>query len=377
MKTSSLFHPLPRLRHILTATSAAALLAVCSPALMAETEAPASTEEQPLAAPIVQPNAQMQAVLDMHAAMKPKPIETLDPKEARKQPSIGEAAAALAKKLDKKVPEKVGDVKNSSFANGDAKIKVRIYTPEGSGPFPTVLYIHGGGWVLADLDSYDASARALCNAVQAVVVATDYRHAPEARFPAAHDDVLSAYKWTLNNAREYKGDPTRIALVGESAGGNMAASVSLMIAREGLPRPLHQVLVYPVTDLSRMDTVSYEQNAEAKPLNKGMMMWFTKHVLKTPADATDPVLSVALAGEALKESPPTTIITAQIDPLRSDGDKLAVKLQEQGIIVVHKNFEGVTHEFFGMGAVVDAAKEAMTFAAGQLTSAFAQKVTMQ
>lgn len=352
---------------------AALLLAICPLAL------PAQDRTEPAVPPGnaigAKPNDQMQAVLDMLASMKPKPIEMLDPKEARKQPSIGEAATALAKKLDKPVPEKVGDVEDTSFANGDAKVKVRIYTPEGNGPFPTILYIHGGGWVLADLDSYDASARALCNAAQAVVVSTDYRHAPEHRFPAAHSDVLAAYKWALNHARDYKGDSKRIALVGESAGGNMAASVSLMIAKEGLPRPAHQVLVYPVSDLSRLDTISYAENANAKPLNKEMMMWFSKYTLKGPADATDPVISVALAGPALKDSPSTTIITAQIDPLRSDGDKLAVALQEQGVVVTHKNYDGVTHEFFGMGAVVDTAKEAVNFAAAQLTAAFAQKLT--
>lgn len=367
--------PVPYLPRLLTTASAAALLSLCLPPLAAQDRTePAVPPGQATGA---KPNDQMQAVLDMLVSMKPKPIETLDPKEARKQPSIGEAATALAKKLDKPVPEKVGDVEDTSFANGEAKVKVRIYTPEGSGPFPTVLYIHGGGWVLADLDSYDASARALCNAAQAVVISTDYRHAPEARFPAAHSDVLAAYKWSLNHARDYKGDAKRTALVGESAGGNMAASVSLMIAKEGLPRPLHQVLVYPVSDLSRLDTISYAENADAKPLNKAMMMWFSKYTLKTPEDAMDPTLSIALAGAALKDSPPTTIITAQIDPLRSDGDKLAVALQEQDVIVTHKNYDGVTHEFFGMGAVIDTAKEAVTFAAAQLTSAFTQKVTIQ
>ncbi len=318
------------------------------------------------------PNQQMQSVLDALASLKPKPLETLEPKEARKQPGPTDAVMVLIKKYDKKAPEPVGDVDNDSIEGGaGASVKIRIYTPEGKGPFPTILYVHGGGWVIADLDTYDATPRALCNAVGAVVISTHYRQAPEHKFPAAHDDVYAAYQWVLKNAAVHKGDVSRVAIVGESAGGNMAAATSLLAAQEGIQMPVHQVLVYPVTDATTMDTPSYKENANAKPLNKAMMEWFSKHTLNTPEDAKNPRLSLVLA-DNLKASPPTTIITAQIDPLRSDGEKFAVALKEAGVAVKLQNYEGVTHEFFGMGAVVDDAKQAVAFAAAELKAAFSQ-----
>ncbi|TDU66446.1 acetyl esterase/lipase [Prosthecobacter fusiformis] len=347
------------------AAGIAAMLLTCG-SLTAQTETPAAS--------VAVPNPQMQAVLDELTALNPKPLETLTPAEARKQPGPADAVASLIKKRDIKAPEEVADVENETFKYGDVDVKVRIYTPAGEGPFPMVLYIHGGGWVIADLDTYDATPRALCNAGGMVVVSTHYRQAPEHKFPAAHDDVFAAYQWLLKNAKELNGDASRVAVVGESAGGNLAAGVSLMAARQGLPLPRHQVLVYPVTDATTMDTPSYREHANAKPLNLPMMQWFAKHTLASPADAKDPLLSIALAGAALKSCPPTTIITADIDPLRSDGEKLAAALKEQGVTVTLKNYEGVTHEFFGMAAVVDSARAAISFASNQLTAAFAQKM---
>jgi acetyl esterase len=319
------------------------------------------------------PNRQMQFILDALASLEPKPLETLSPEDARKQPGPTDAVKVLIKKHDIKAPEPVGDVDNQSIEGGaGAKVKIRIYTPEGTGPFPVILYVHGGGWVIADLDTYDATPRALCNAVGAIVVSTHYRQAPENKFPAAHDDVYAAYQWVLKNGDVHKGDVSRVAIVGESAGGNMAAATSLLAAKEGAPLPLHQVLVYPVTDVTTMDTPSYKENAMAKPLNKPMMEWFGQHTMNSPEDAKNPRLSLVLA-DNLKSSPPTTIITAQIDPLRSDGDKLAAALQEAGVPVKLQNYDGVTHEFFGMGAVLDEAKQAVAFAAAELKAAFAKK----
>jgi acetyl esterase/lipase len=135
-------------------------------------------------------------------------------------------------------------VDNTHVTLGDGRrVAVRIYTPKGDGPFPVILYIHGGGWVIADLDTYDSSPRALCNAAQAVVISTHYRQAPEFKFPASHDDVFAIYQWTLKNEEKRKYDSKRMAVVGESAGGNMAAAISLSAREKGLPIPLHQVLV--------------------------------------------------------------------------------------------------------------------------------------
>lgn len=318
------------------------------------------------------PDPQMKAVLDELTSLDGKPITELSPAEARQQPSPADAVTALIKKQDKKGPEPVGDVENTSVTLGDHKVAVRIYTPKGKGPFPVILYIHGGGWVIADLDTYDASPRALCNAANAIVVSTHYRLAPEAKFPAAHEDVFGVYQWVVKNEGKRNFDSKKTAIVGESAGGNMAATVSLMAKEQGMPLPVYQVLVYPVADLTKMDTPSYQENAEAKPLSKAMMVWFSKQTLATPDDAQNPHLSLLLAGEALKAMPPTTIILAQIDPLRSEGEKLAELLQQAGVKVNVKTYEGVTHEFFGMGAVVDKAKDAQGVAAADLKAAFGQ-----
>ncbi len=317
------------------------------------------------------PDPQMKAVLDKLATLGGKPIETLSPEEARKQPSPADAVLALLKEKNLQ-PEEVGNISNARKIelSENRQLDARIYTPKGDGPFPVILYIHGGGWVIADLDTYDASPRALCNAANAVVVSTHYRQAPEHKFPASHLDTYGAYQWVLKNAAAMKGDPKRVAVVGESAGGNMAAAVSMMAKEAGIQMPVHQVLVYPVADMSGTPTPSKEENAEAKPLNKAMLNWFGKHLLTKPDDAKNPRLSILLAGEELKGLPPTTIILAQIDPLRSEGEALAKALQDAGVKVNLKSYDGVAHEFFGMGAVVDKAKEAVGVAAADLKAAF-------
>jgi acetyl esterase/lipase len=168
-----------------------------------------------------------------------------------------------------------------------------VYWPNGDGPFPVILYIHGGGWVIANLDTYDGSARGLTNAAKAVVVSTHYRQAPEHKYPAAHDDVFAAYQWTIKNAASLKGDPGRIAVAGESAGGNMAAVVSIRARDQKIAMPVHQLLVYPVAG-SDTNTESYRENANAKPLNKPMMEWFAKHAL-SKSENKDPRIDLVHA----------------------------------------------------------------------------------
>jgi acetyl esterase len=190
---------------------------------------------------------QMQAVLDAHASLNPQPIETLSPEEARKQPSIDQGVAKIMKDQGKK-PEEVGDIDNREVKLESGDVKVRIYTPKGDGPFPVVFFIHGGGWVIADLNTYDASGRAICNAANAIVVSTHYRLAPENKFPAAHEDVFGVYQWVVANAGKFKGDAAKVAVAGESAGGNMAAAICMMAKEKGMPLPVHQVLIYSVAD---------------------------------------------------------------------------------------------------------------------------------
>jgi acetyl esterase/lipase len=315
------------------------------------------------------PDPQMKAVLDAHASLGPKPIESLSPEEARKQPSVADAVMKLMKDQGK-TPEEVGESGDKKMELSNLQLDARIYTPKGDGPFPVILYIHGGGWVIANLDTYDATPRALCNAVNAVVISTHYRQAPENKFPAAHEDVFAAYQWALKNAGKYKGDAKRIAVVGESAGGNMAVAICMMAKEKGMQMPVHQVLVYPVAAMTGESTPSKEENAQAKPLNKAMLDWFGKHLLAKPEDAKNPRLSLLMAGEELKGLPPATIILARIDPLRSEGESLAKALQDAGVKVNLKTYDGVTHEFFGMAAVVDKAKEAQQVVASDLKAVF-------
>jgi len=270
-------------------------------------------------------------------------------------------------------PEAVAKVVERTFPGPGGAVPIRVYIPAGQGPFPVVLYIHGGGWVIADLDTYDASPRAIANAAKAIVVSTHYRQAPEHKFPAAHEDTLAAYEWVLANAAKFGGDPKRIALVGESAGGNMAANIAIAARDKKLQAPLHQVLVYPVAN-NDMNAPSYVENANAKPLNKAMMEWFVKHTFASPDQTADPRIALAkrtdLAGVA-----PATIVLAQIDPLRSDGEALAAALRAAGVPVTVQRYDGVTHEFFGMGAAVDKAKAAQQMVGEQLRKSFEAQPT--
>ena len=313
-------------------------------------------------------NKEMQAVLDHLSALGGKPIEQLTPQEARQQPTPADAVKALLQKRGQSTaPEPVAKVENKSIPGSGGEIALRIYTPSGQGPFPVIVYIHGGGWVIADLDTYDSSPRALANAARAVVVSTHYRQAPEHPFPASHEDVFTAYRWARENVSSFQGDASRLAVAGESAGGNMAVAISLMAREQNVPLPLYQVLIYPVASTD-MNTPSFHENAKAKPLNKAMMEWFAQHEFKNPQDKQD--ARVDLLGANLRGLPPTTIITAEIDPLRSGGKMLADRLKAAGVDVDYKYYDGVTHEFFGMGAVLEESRDATKFAASHLKKAF-------
>jgi acetyl esterase len=318
-------------------------------------------------------DADMQKVLDALAAMKPKPIETLQPAEARKQPTPTDAVMAVLKQQGKDTsPEKLvpGVTSTDSTIPGPAgQLPVRIYTPEGQGPFPVVVYYHGGGWVIASKEVYDGGARGLAKQANAVVVSVDYRLAPEAKFPAQHEDALATWKWAAQNAASIKGDPKRMALAGESAGGNLAVATAIAARDQKLAPPVHIVSVYPIAQASDLATPSYQDSAAAKPLNKPMMEWFAKEALK-PADKQDPRIDLVHAD--LKGLPPVTLINAEIDPLRSDADLLADSLKKAGVKVEHKVYAGTTHEFFGMAAVVADAKDAQAFAGKRLKDAFKQ-----
>ena len=345
-------------------------------AVMAETKpAPATTAatDTDVAAPVAaqemaKPAAEMQSVLDKLAELGAKPLHTLTVDQARAQPTPADAVAAVM--ADKGIDAgPAADIATSEIVipgpAGD--IKARVYTPPGDGPFPVIVYYHGGGWVIANIDTYDASARALSLGVGAVVVSSHYRQGPEDVFPAAHDDAYAAYVWVVDNAGSLNGDSARMVIAGESAGANLAANVAIMARDAKITQPLHQLLVYPIAG-NDMNTPSYLENADAAPLGKADMAWFVDHAFAAMDDAADPRVNL-VGRDDLTDLPPATVITAQIDPLRSESIAYGEALKAAGGKVEMMNYDGVTHEFFGMGAVVPQAVEAMGFAVAQLRAA--------
>ncbi|HWA72015.1 MAG TPA: alpha/beta hydrolase fold domain-containing protein [Polyangiaceae bacterium] len=326
--------------------------------------------------PLKDVDKDMGRVLTALAGLGGKPIETLTPEQARQQPTPADAVKAVLKEDGKPVtPEAVAKVQDRTIPAGTGALPVRIYTPIGvAGPAPVIVYYHGGGFVIASNDVYDATPRALANGAKAIVVSVEYRKAPEHKFPAAHDDAFAAYRWVVKNAGSIGGDPRRLAVAGESAGGNLAENVAIAARDQHERQPLHVLLVYPVAS-SNMSSQSYSDNRDAKPLNKSMMAWFTDKYFRTPADAQDPRINLVAA--KLQGLPPTTIINAAIDPLLSDGEELAKKLEAAEVSVEQKTYKGVTHEFFGMGAVVADAKDAVDYAAGRIKTSFEKAATRQ
>lgn len=327
-------------------------------------------DDQPRTGP-AKPDMMMGKVLDTLAELGGKPIETLSPEEARRQPTPTDAVKKILRETIRDEDPTLGIQTRDVTIDGAAgPLQARIYSPnpDSSDLKPLVVYFHGGGFVIADLDVYDGGPRGVSRFVNAVVLSVHYRQAPENKFPAAHDDAVAAYKWALANAQSIGGDPRKVAVMGESAGGNLAINVSIAARDQGLQAPLHQVLVYPLVG-NDMTNESYVENATAKPLNKPMMEWFVKHTFNDPSEAADPRINVVGAAD-LSGLPSSTVITAEIDPLRTEGETLAERLEAAGNNVRHKTFNGSTHEFFGMGLVVPDAAVAQNFAAHDLKKAF-------
>jgi acetyl esterase len=263
--------------------------------------------------------------------------------------------------------EPVANVAHRLISGPAGPLMTRVYTPAGSGPFPVLVYYHGGGWVLYNLDVYDASCRALANAAGAVVVSVAYRRAPEHQFPAAADDAFAAYRWALDSAAAINGDPARVAVGGESVGGNLAAVVSLMARDRHVKLPVHQLLIYPVVDFN-FDTPSYHENANAPFFTRKTSQWAFDKYLRTRADGDNPYVSPLRAD--LKGLPPATVITSQLGVLRSEGKAYADKLTAAGVPTVYQNYDGVTHEFFSMSGALDQAKAAVQLAASRLKQSY-------
>ncbi|UAY52849.1 alpha/beta hydrolase [Ferruginibacter albus] len=311
---------------------------------------------------------EMAVVIEKLVSLGGNPIETLSAQEARMQPTPTDAVMGVMKDNKMEVPPTLCDTMGKDIPVTSGTVHARIYTPKtGKGPFPIIVYYHGGGWVIADNNVYSASAQSLCEMTSAIVVSIEYPKGPEHKFPAAHVASFDAYKWVLSNATSMNGDSSKIAVVGESAGGNLAANISIMSRDNKIKMPVYEVLIYPVANNDMMSE-SYSKYADAKPLNKAMMMWFVKNELSSSAQAADPRISLVKAN--LAGLPPTLIIGAEIDPLQTEGKLLSDKLKEAKVETDYELYNGVTHEFFGMAAVVPQARDAQSLVAKKLKSAF-------
>ena len=326
----------------------------------------------PLSTRPAQPAADMQAVLDAQMALGVKPIETLTPVKARIQPTAADAAHAVMRRQGMSTAPDPAVTTVEKPYGPDPMQYARIYKPAaatGGAPMPVIVYYHGGGWVIADINVYDATPRMLSKQLNALVISVEYRMAPEAKFPAQHDDAAAAYRWVLQNAAAWGGDPSRIALAGESAGGNLAIATAIYARDNRLAAPVHILSVYPIAN-SDMSLPSKMDSANAKPLNTAMLKWFGYYYSRREADQMDPRVNLVKAD--LRGLPPTTIINAEIDPLRSDGETLASAMRAAGDRVDRKVYPDVTHEFFGLGKVVRGAYDAEIFAVEKLKAAFAK-----
>lgn len=261
----------------------------------------------------------------------------------------------------------VHEVEDHAVLGPGGAIAVRVYRPSAQ-TSPILVWFHGGGWVTGSIETHDLLCRQLCIAVDAIVVSVDYRLAPETKYPGAVDDCVAAWSWISAHAPDLGGDPGRIAIGGDSAGGNLAAVVALL-ARDGeVPMPVHQLLVYPVTD-HEFESPSMVDNATGYFLEADTMRWFYDHYSRTDADVADwrmsPLRAPDVAGVA-----PATIVTAEYDPLRDQGEAYAQRLQAAGVPTQVLRADGVFHGYFGMQKFLPPAKEPWDVAVRALRTAF-------
>jgi acetyl esterase len=304
---------------------------------------------------------EIRALLDQQDASGRPPLHQQSVPEARAfhladARALNGPSAPVASVQDRAIPGPAGD------------LPVRVYTPEGEPPFPIVVWFHGGGWVVGSLDTYDPLCRALAAAVPAVVVSVDYRLAPEHRYPAAVEDAYAATLWASRNAAQLGGAQHRLAVAGDSAGGNLAAVVALGARDRGGPAIAFQLLVYPVLDAAA-DTASWREHAEGFHLTAAGMRWYWDHYLGG-ADGAAPDAS-PLRAASLGGLPPALVICAEHDVLRDEGEAYAARLRQAGVAATVSRYPGVVHGFFRWRAVTGAAEAALQEAAAALRSALA------
>jgi acetyl esterase len=307
---------------------------------------------------------QVRAFLDYLIALNGPLLHTLSPEAGR------EVVAAMTPMLDD--PQPVASVENRRIAGPAGEIPLRVYTPEGKGPFPVLVYFHGGGWVIGDLETHDDMCRRLTNGAGCVVVSVDYRLAPEHKFPAAVEDAYAATKWVAEHAGEINGDAGRLAIGGDSAGGNLTAVVTQLARDQKGPHLIFQLLIYPAMDFTATEMVSRLEYSQGYALITEDMDWFTDHYLNSREDYLNPLASPMLI-KSFEDLPPALIITAEYDPLRDEGEEYGHKLQEAGVSVTISRYDGLIHGFFRMPKVMDKALEAVAEASQALRDAFSSQ----
>jgi len=290
---------------------------------------------------------QARTLLDQLEALGAPPMSQQTPEEARAGFAMLAAVAGPAEEPvpteDQSVPGPAGD------------IPVRVYRPETDKPLPVVVYFHGGGFVIGDIATHDTTCQRLAAGVPALVVSVDYRLAPEHRFPAAVDDCDAATGWVSAHASEFGGDPSRLAVAGDSAGGNLAAVVARRARDAGGPPIALQLLIYPGTDMTR-SLPSHTENGTGYLLDSDAMNWFLDNYLGD-ADPRHPDASPLFADD-LSGLPPALVLTGEFDPLRDEGEAYAERLREAGVPVTTSRYDGMIHGFYGLDTIFDAAKKA-------------------
>jgi acetyl esterase len=303
----------------------------------------------------------MQKIVDATLALGLPPIERMTVEQARE--SIRQRTPALGP------VQQVKTVEEHHVPVADGTIGVRLYRPSPTRPLPALVFYHGGGWVIGDLYTHDGICRAIANAAECVVASVDYRLAPERKYPAAFEDSYAALTWLAGHAPTLGVDPARLAVGGDSAGGNLAAAAALAARDRQGPRLALQLLIYPVT-AHAFDTASYRENGEGYMLTREGMKWFWNHYLARPEDGQQPYASPLLARN-LGGLAPALVITAEYDPLRDEGEAYAKRLAEAGVPVTITRYPGLVHGFIRMINVLDPAKRALDEVAAALRKAFA------
>jgi acetyl esterase len=310
-------------------------------------------------------DAHVKALLDQMASMGAPKLWEIGPQAAR---------AAMKMSIFRTNDEPIGAVEDKTFPGPTGPVGVRVYTPvSAKAPLlPGLIFFHGGGFVIGDLETHDGLCRALANEGGCRVVSVDYRLAPEHPFPAAVEDCTAAVDWVAENAAVLGIDAARLAVGGDSAGGNLAAVAAILAKKKGSPKLSFQLLIYPVTQLGGPETPSMRENAKGYFLEKNSMDWFTRLYCPDMTHRADPRLSPLLEKD-LSDLPPAYVVTAGFDPLRDEGKAYADRLDAAGVPVTYVNYPGMVQGFFSMRALIPKAREAVAAAAAATHAALTQE----